>query len=197
MVTKAEIIDTAFFLFAELGFHETSMENIANALGLKKQSLYSHYKSKNDIIISVLLDQTNKIQGELDNLISQHGRQPIEKLLKFFFIRLSVYFSNRERLLFWRRIALHAFQEDQKAALQTLQEFYDSFTGVISELLTERSAVFRNPESLRSFLDSFFITMQGQMDHILVFGFNCDTAERVWNNFWHGAEPIVYGEPDW
>ena len=85
MATKKDITEAAFYLFAAKGFHETSMEDLAEALGIKKQSLYSHFKSKTEIIMSVMQIQAEKIKAELDHLIRTHCTQPIEQLLKFFF----------------------------------------------------------------------------------------------------------------
>ncbi|HEX3012658.1 MAG TPA: helix-turn-helix domain-containing protein, partial [Methanobacterium sp.] len=42
--TKEKIFDSAIELFAKKGFDATSMREIAEAVGIKKASLYSHYK---------------------------------------------------------------------------------------------------------------------------------------------------------
>ncbi|MDQ6523945.1 TetR/AcrR family transcriptional regulator [Nocardioides sp. LHD-245] len=47
---KTQITSTAAALFNERGFHETSMEDIAEAVGIKKPTLYHHVKSKAQIV---------------------------------------------------------------------------------------------------------------------------------------------------
>lgn len=47
---QAEIMHAAAQLFNDRGFHQTSMEDIAAAIGIKKPSLYHHVKSKAQIV---------------------------------------------------------------------------------------------------------------------------------------------------
>lgn len=47
---QAEIMHAAARLFNDRGFHETSMEDVAAAVGIKKPSLYHHVKSKAQIV---------------------------------------------------------------------------------------------------------------------------------------------------
>ncbi|MEL7671322.1 TetR/AcrR family transcriptional regulator [Methanobacterium sp.] len=51
--TKERIFESAINLFAQKGFDATSMREIAEAVGIKKASLYSHYKSKNEIMDNI------------------------------------------------------------------------------------------------------------------------------------------------
>ena len=48
MSIKKKIMDAALTLFAENGYDGTSVEQIANIVGIKAPSLYKHYKSKED-----------------------------------------------------------------------------------------------------------------------------------------------------
>jgi AcrR family transcriptional regulator len=48
--TKELIIDAAIDLFAQRGFDAMSMNEIADAVGIKKASIYFHFKSKEEIM---------------------------------------------------------------------------------------------------------------------------------------------------
>lgn len=52
--TKERIFEAAINLFAEKGFNATSMREIAEAVGIKKASMYSHYKSKDELLEKIL-----------------------------------------------------------------------------------------------------------------------------------------------
>ncbi len=54
MSTKEKILDAALTLFAENGYDGTSMEQIANIVGIKAPSLYKHYKGKEDILNALI-----------------------------------------------------------------------------------------------------------------------------------------------
>ena len=51
---KNEILDTAEQLFASRGFDDTSTNDIINAIGIARGTLYHHFKSKEDILDAVI-----------------------------------------------------------------------------------------------------------------------------------------------
>ena len=51
---KAEIVTAAARLFSERGYHGTSIQHVADALGLQKGSLYTHIGSKEDLLFAVV-----------------------------------------------------------------------------------------------------------------------------------------------
>jgi len=55
--TRNEILDAALTLFSVRGFEATSISEIAEAVGIRKASLYSHFASKQEILDSII-DQT-------------------------------------------------------------------------------------------------------------------------------------------
>ncbi len=52
--TRADILNTACSLFSERGYRGTTMRDIARALDLKEGSLYSHVKSKEEMLWDVV-----------------------------------------------------------------------------------------------------------------------------------------------
>ena len=46
MTTRDKILDEALTLFAENGYDGTSVEEIAEKVGIKAPSLYNHFKGK-------------------------------------------------------------------------------------------------------------------------------------------------------
>jgi len=54
--TKQRILDSAAKLFAEKGFTETSVRELANDIGINSASLYNHFSSKNAILEQMLED---------------------------------------------------------------------------------------------------------------------------------------------
>ena len=57
--TKEQILAVALDLFSVNGFEATSISQIADAVGLRKASLYSHFENKQDIL-DTLVDQLTK-----------------------------------------------------------------------------------------------------------------------------------------
>ncbi len=53
-MTRDEILDAAAQVFRQKGFHAASMADIAQAVNLKKASLYHHVTSKQEILLALL-----------------------------------------------------------------------------------------------------------------------------------------------
>jgi AcrR family transcriptional regulator len=70
--TRARIQEVAVQLFAEQGYEKTSLREIAERLGVTKAALYYHFKSKEDIVRSLVEDYF----GQIDALISWARAQP-------------------------------------------------------------------------------------------------------------------------
>ncbi len=51
---RERILDEARSLFLERGFAATSMQEIADAVGMTKPALYDHFKDKQDLLVAVL-----------------------------------------------------------------------------------------------------------------------------------------------
>jgi len=65
-VSKAEIVETARQVFTKRGYHHTSMNDIAEATGLQKGSLYHHFSSKEALMIAAVENfQTKFREGAL------------------------------------------------------------------------------------------------------------------------------------
>lgn len=52
--TKKRILEKALELFASAGFEATTMEQIADAVGIRKSSLYSHFAGKQEILAAIV-----------------------------------------------------------------------------------------------------------------------------------------------
>jgi AcrR family transcriptional regulator len=70
--TRARIQQVALELFAERGYDKTSLREIAERLDVTKAALYYHFKSKEDIVRSLVEDYF----GQIDELIAWAKAQP-------------------------------------------------------------------------------------------------------------------------
>ena len=52
--TRDEILNVALDLFSVNGYEATSISQIADAVGIRKASLYSHFGSKQEILDNVV-----------------------------------------------------------------------------------------------------------------------------------------------
>ncbi|MBQ8731128.1 MAG: TetR/AcrR family transcriptional regulator [Lachnospiraceae bacterium] len=72
MNTKKRILNEALTLFAEKGYGNVYVGQIADAVGIKAPSLYKHYKSKQDIFNAILEEMKNNYDRQA-NALNMHG----------------------------------------------------------------------------------------------------------------------------
>ncbi|MCX5060484.1 TetR/AcrR family transcriptional regulator [Streptomyces sp. NBC_00201] len=70
--TRQRIQDVALELFAEQGYEKTSLREIAERLDVTKAALYYHFKTKEEILVSIFEDLSQPIV----ELIEWGGKQP-------------------------------------------------------------------------------------------------------------------------
>lgn len=106
--TKAKLVDVARQLFAKMGVENTTMNDIALASKKGRRTLYTYFKSKEDIYMAV-------VESELDILSDMMGRvmekdiSPDEKLMEMIYTHLDavkevVYRNGTLRANFFRDI---------------------------------------------------------------------------------------------
>jgi AcrR family transcriptional regulator len=63
---KRELTRQAARLFAERGYHGTSIGDLAEAMGVQKGSLYAHISSKQDLLYETKREGADAFHGALD-----------------------------------------------------------------------------------------------------------------------------------
>ncbi|MFI5715067.1 TetR/AcrR family transcriptional regulator [Nocardia sp. NPDC051750] len=80
--TKQAILDAAVQLFVSKGFEQTSLREIADAVGITKPSLYYHFSSKLELLVAVinpLLDDLRALADEVEAMAAPdaEGRRTV------------------------------------------------------------------------------------------------------------------------
>ena len=65
---RTELARQAARLFAEKGFHGTTMEDVASAMGVQKPSLYEYVSSKQDLLYETMRDGAAAFHAALDGI---------------------------------------------------------------------------------------------------------------------------------
>jgi len=83
--TKANILNVAEKLFVKQGYEKTTMQEIVDITGLAKGTIFHHFKSKEEILISVLEAHCDRDIQVLDKwLVEVENLNAREILTKFF-----------------------------------------------------------------------------------------------------------------
>jgi len=133
--TRARIQQVALELFAEQGYDKTSLREIAERLDVTKAALYYHFKSKEDIVRSLVEDYF----GQIDALIAWAKTQPrtseTRREILSRYVRIVADGSDVFRMLHHNQAAVNSLA----AAKERGDVFRERMTGLI-EALTEPDA---------------------------------------------------------
>ena len=91
--TKEKILEEALKLFAQSGYMGTSMNDIASKLGVTKAALYKHYKSKQEILDSIIekmneldiarVKQYEMPEGDLEKVTAEYKETAFDKIKQY------------------------------------------------------------------------------------------------------------------
>ncbi|OAB41149.1 TetR family transcriptional regulator [Paenibacillus antarcticus] len=100
-----EIKEVALKFFTIHGYEGASLSQIAENVGMRKQSLYAHFKGKDDLFLQVLQDAKEaEISSKLQYLSKVDTHNP--KVDLFGYLQLVIdLFQKSEQLKFWLRMS--------------------------------------------------------------------------------------------
>ena len=153
--TKQEILKASLELFSVQGFEATSISQIADAVGIRKASLYSHFDSKQailDAIVKEVLEQYGKhsifarANWEKDSgnlpLTADEAVRMIQGQIRYILHDPAI---SRSR----KMLVIEQFQNPSLAKLQTKQNYEDImhyFTGLVGFLIRQGALAEDDPE---------------------------------------------------
>jgi len=79
-LVENELYEHATRLFAERGFAGTSLQDIADALGITRPALYYYVKSKDELLAKLVTEVTDGPLSELTELVARPGLDAVGKL---------------------------------------------------------------------------------------------------------------------
>ena len=156
--TKQEILEASLDLFSVQGFEATSISQIADAVGIRKASLYSHFESKQailDAIVKEVLEQYAQhsifaladwddpdFTKDKQHMTPDGAVQMIQRQLRYIFHDPAI---SRAR----KMLTIEQFQNPELKKLQTKQNYTDVlryFTGLVGFLIRQGVLTEDDPE---------------------------------------------------
>ena len=146
MSTKERILEESLTLFAEKGYDGTGIDLIAERVGIKGPSLYRHFKSKEDIL-NTLIDSAEERYEEMFGSENNIGKVPQsrEEFIKVTMERIS--FTMRDPIIRKTRMFLvqEQFRNERISEVTTrhqLEGIQRMFAKIIKGMMDE--GIFKN-----------------------------------------------------
>ena len=87
--TRQKLVDVARQLFAKNGMERTTMNDIAMASGKGRRTLYTYFKSKEEVYNAVIESELERLSDMLDEVAAKKIR-PQEKIIELIYTHLNM-----------------------------------------------------------------------------------------------------------
>ena len=153
--TKQEILEAALELFSVQGFDATSISQIAEAVGIRKASLYSHFESKQAILDTLVEQVLQQYSGHsifaVTNWERDDAKLPLTADEAVAMVRGQLRYILHDPTIRRARkmLVIAQFQNPELAKLQTKQNYTDVlgyFTGLIQCLIRKGVLSHHDPQ---------------------------------------------------
>lgn len=129
---KTEIVNISATLFKEKGYSAVTMRDIAQALDIKAASLYNHIKSKQEILVLIVIEiaeeYTNTIRAIVDS-----DETAIQKLEKVIQLHIDITVRNPDALASLNNDWMHLPQLELQHFLQMREEYEEKFRSIVKK----------------------------------------------------------------
>jgi len=131
--SRKEIIHEASAkLFRKKGYAATSVQDIADAVGIKAASLYNHINSKQDILRDLCMPIASAFSVGMSE-IENSSLNPLEKLEQLVTLHLKLTIQNGDRMTLITGDWIHLDAKDLQAFKASRSQYENSFRAVLKE----------------------------------------------------------------
>jgi AcrR family transcriptional regulator len=129
---EQQILDAALVVFAEKGYGETRIGDIAGRLGVAKGTIYLYFESKEALFEAVFRRTFDAMTAPLSDVAADPALPPGDKLLTIARLSLEVMAGEADFMY----VMMQAISTPEVAKLLThdFSAYYDEFTAVLAPL---------------------------------------------------------------
>lgn len=137
LASGGAIREAATALFMEKGYDGTSMDEIAGAAGISKQTIYTHFPSKEQLFADLVLGNTERVEDFADDLIQAfRGADGVEDGLRRV-ARMYAGLVIQPEVLRLRRLVLAEAGRFPELARSYYERVPERVYGILASLLKE------------------------------------------------------------
>ena len=139
-----QLYAAALRLFREKGYHATSMQDIADALGLYKGSLYHYIGSKEDLLARVFERAMAALLVEAERIAADTAARPSAQLRQVIRAHVEAVANNLDALT----VYLHEWRTLAGESLDNVRAQRERYTQLVSDIVGRgvRAGEFRAPD---------------------------------------------------
>ena len=129
-VTRADVLDSALSLFAERGYHGTSLKHVAERLEIRTPSLYNHMESKSALLTEIVLSTLGKVVSDFDQVVAE-VHEPVERLQRATEVYALHHATHPREALVVNQDSVHLDEPDRTTVQRIRREHERAFRQII------------------------------------------------------------------
>ncbi|BBH24528.1 TetR family transcriptional regulator [Paenibacillus baekrokdamisoli] len=167
-MTSNRIREVSLAIFAKNGYEGSSLADISSEVGIKKQSIYTHFKGKDELFLAVLHDVFLNELKFVTSYIESHAHHTAEKALFGFLMAYKDRYEENDNTKFWLRMSFfppsHLYEQVMKYVYDNLDKMESLFAPIMEKAASEGSispsvGAERATVAFMGILDGVFVEM--------------------------------------
>jgi len=189
-MTRDKIIAAALSLFSKNGYEGTSLTEIAKAVGIKKPSIYNHFKSKDEIFLTIYENILWLHVQQVEKLIEdKKGLNAKVQLSQILDLTFQYYIDFEEQSSFLKRSVFFSPENLKEQLHEQFMAAEDAMSAILRTIINKGM---ENGEIRKGNIDDFIVSYYCLLDGIFIelsyYGVEKMKPRivNIWNNFWFG-----------
>ncbi len=133
---KTEIITVAAQLFKEKGYSAVTMRDIAQAMDIKAASLYNHIKSKQEILVLIVIEIAEEFTSTMNEVVTS-SESTIKKIEKIIQLHIDITLHDANALACLNNDWMHLADAELTYFIKMREEYEDNFRTIIKKGMEE------------------------------------------------------------
>lgn len=191
---RQKILEAAFELFSKGTYNSVTLSQIAQKVGIKKPSIYSHFASKEALFLEVLSHEINRVYDQLDKIISDTRGFETKVILHRLLMESSTYISSNPPVGgFWSYllfITQNDLSEQVTLSISELKRYIDSLLFQIIQTGIDKGDLIK--QDTDGIFYSYCCLFQGNLlMELNSKTFHISMVNKSWDYFWDGVKSKV------
>lgn len=133
---KTEIITVAAQLFKDKGYSAVTMRDIAQAMDIKAASLYNHIKSKQEILVLIVIEIAEEFTATMNEVVAS-SESTIKKIEKVIQLHIDITLRDANALACLNNDWMHLADSELTYFIKMREEYENNFRTIIKKGMEE------------------------------------------------------------
>ncbi|MBN1849602.1 MAG: TetR/AcrR family transcriptional regulator [Deltaproteobacteria bacterium] len=143
MDQRKKILQVAGDLMSRRGYKGTSIQEIANHVGIHKTTIFHYFKNKEELLLNVIEIGIQESISELESLIEDKSLSPEERLKRFIYSHLDGIVKYKNNVNVYHNDVIFLSREHRKKYLGLREHYRKCFETAVKEVMNSSSETFK------------------------------------------------------